>query len=83
MDEKLEKAVVKILGEKRFALLKYLCAHCDENGFIGVKIATLEENLRQSKPTLIASLKFFEEKKILSKLKNSFYQLNLNHKGRQ
>lgn len=79
MDKKLEKVLIKILGTKRFELVKYLCENCDDNGFIGVKLSQLEEVLKQSKPTLIASLKFLEEKKLLSKLKNSFYQIKLDN----
>lgn len=60
---KFEKLIQEILGKKRFELLKFLCENADENGFIMIKISELEEKLHQSKPTIIATFKFLEEKK--------------------
>ncbi|EOG2031346.1 replication/maintenance protein RepL [Campylobacter coli] len=72
---KFEKLIQEIFGKKRFELLKFLCENADENGFIMIKISELEEKLNQSKPTIIATFKFLEEKKLFKKLKNGFYQL--------
>lgn len=58
--------------KKRFELLKFLCENVDENGFIMIKISDLEEKLHQSKPTIIATFKFLEEKNFLSVLKMDF-----------
>ncbi|EIF6437674.1 ArsR family transcriptional regulator, partial [Campylobacter jejuni] len=49
--------------------------------FIMIKISDLEEKLHQSKPTIIATFKFLEEKKLFKRLKNGFYQLNIGDKN--
>ncbi|MFQ6342835.1 ArsR family transcriptional regulator [Campylobacter sp. VTCC 70190] len=72
-----EKILPKLLGVKRFELIKYFCENADEYGFVSVKIKELEGLLNQSKPTIIATLNFLEQKKLLKKLKNGFYQLQL------
>lgn len=69
---KFEKLIQEIFGKKRFELLKFLCENADENGFIMIKISELEEKLNQSKPTIIATFKFLEEKSFLSVLKMDF-----------
>ncbi|MBM0636429.1 replication/maintenance protein RepL [Campylobacter sp. VicNov18] len=78
---KFEKLMLAILGKKRFELLQFLCQNCDENGFILIKISELEKELKQSKPTIIATFKFLEEKKLFKRLKNGFYQLKLGEKN--
>ncbi|EMS7473046.1 replication/maintenance protein RepL [Campylobacter jejuni] len=78
---KFENLIREILGKKRFELLKFLCENTDENGFIMIKISDLEEKLHQSKPTIIATFKFLEEKKLFKRLKNGFYQLNIGDKN--
>ncbi|EAJ4393430.1 ArsR family transcriptional regulator [Campylobacter jejuni subsp. jejuni] len=78
---KFEKLIQEILGKKRFELLKFLCENADKNGFIMIKISELEEKLHQSKPTIIATFKFLEEKKLFKRLKNGFYQLNIGGKN--
>ena len=77
MSENLRVLLQGILGKKRLELLEFLCENADENGFVMIKISDLEEKLRQSKPTIIATFKFLEEKKLFKRLKNGFYQLNL------
>ncbi|MBS4275386.1 replication/maintenance protein RepL [Campylobacter vulpis] len=77
MNKNFKKALEKILGKKRFELLEFLCENADENGFVMIKISDLEEKLGQSKPTIIATFKFLEDKKLFKRLKNGFYQLNL------
>ncbi|AXP08898.1 replication/maintenance protein RepL [Campylobacter hepaticus] len=78
---KFKNLMREILGKKRFELLQFLCQNCDENGFILIKISELEEQLKQSKPTIIATFKFLEEKKLFKRLKNGFYQLKLGEKS--
>ncbi|MGX57246.1 ArsR family transcriptional regulator [Campylobacter jejuni] len=78
---KFENLIREILGKKRFELLKFLFENADENGFIMIKISDLEEKLHQSKPTIIATFKFLEEKKLFKRLKNGFYQLNIGDKN--
>ncbi|TEY03187.1 replication/maintenance protein RepL [Campylobacter sp. US33a] len=75
MNEKILCLCKEILGKKRFELLQFLCENADENGFIFIKISELEEKLNQSKPTIIATFKFLEEKKLFKRLKNGLYQL--------
>ena len=75
MAGKIENLMREILGKKRFELLQFLCENADENGFVMIKISELEARLNQSKPTIIATFKFLEEKKLFKKLKNGFYQL--------
>lgn len=67
----------EILGKKRFELLEFLCDNADENGFIFIKISELETKLNQSKPTIIATFKFLEEKKLFKRLKNGLYKLEI------
>ncbi|MCW1359944.1 replication/maintenance protein RepL [Campylobacter sp. CCS1377] len=75
MNEKILCLCKEILGKKRFELLQFLCENADENGFIFIKISELEEKLNQSKPTIITTFKFLEEKKLFKRLKNGLYQL--------
>lgn len=75
-----ENLIKEILGKKRFELLQFLCENADENGFIFIKISELEEKLNQSKPTIIATFKFLEEKKLFKKLKNGLYKLDVKDK---
>lgn len=77
MDKRLKDLMQGIIGKKCFELAEFLCENADENGFVFMKISELEGILRQSKPTIIKSLKFLEEKKLLKKLKNGFYQIKL------
>ncbi|MCH5336561.1 MAG: replication/maintenance protein RepL [Campylobacter sp.] len=81
MDKKLKILMQKILGKKRFELLKFLCENCDENGFLLIKISEIEEKLNLSKPMIISTFNFLEEKKCFKKLKNGFYQLKLGEKN--
>lgn len=74
---KFENLIKEILGKKRFELLQFLCENADENGFVFIKISELETRLNQSKPTIIATFKFLEEKKLFKRLKNGLYQLNI------
>ncbi|MCX2683069.1 replication/maintenance protein RepL [Campylobacter sp. MIT 21-1685] len=77
---RLQGFIQEILGKKRFELVEFLCQNCDENGFIFIKISELENILQQSKPTIIATFKFLEEKKLFKKLKNGFYQIKIGEK---
>jgi len=81
MDRNLENLIKAILGKKRFELLKFLCENCDQNGFLLIKISEIEEKLNLSKPTIIATFKFLEEKKLFKKLKNGFYQIKFGEKN--
>ncbi|MBK1964260.1 ArsR family transcriptional regulator [Campylobacter novaezeelandiae] len=72
---KFENLIKELFGKKRYELLKFLCENADDNGFIMIKISDIEKKLHQSKPTIIATFKFLEEKKVFKKLKNGFYQL--------
>lgn len=77
MDTRLEFLMRKILGKKRFELLNFLCENCDENGFLLIKISEIEEKLNLSKPMIISTFNFLEEKKCFKRLKNGFYQLKI------
>ncbi|MBK1991920.1 replication/maintenance protein RepL [Campylobacter sp. 2018MI35] len=72
---KFENLIKELFGKKRYELVKFLCDNADNNGFITIKINEIEKKLNQSKPTIIATFKFLEEKKVFKKLKNGFYQL--------
>lgn len=74
-----ENLIKEILGKRRFELLQFLCKNADENGFVMIKISELEEKLNQSKPTIIATFKFLEEKKLFKKLKNGLYKLDVKN----
>ncbi|TQR32466.1 ArsR family transcriptional regulator [Campylobacter sp. MIT 99-7217] len=67
----------QIFGKKKFEIFKFLCEKADENGFIFVKIDELMKELNTSKPTIIASFKFLEEKKLFKRLKNGLYKLKV------
>lgn len=77
MNEKIENLCEQIFGAKRFAIFKFLCEKVDENGFIFVSIDEIVHQFDFSKPTVINAFKFLEEKKLLKKLKNGFYELKL------
>lgn len=77
MNANFELLCLGIFGKKKFELFKFLCENADENGFVFVKIADLVQILHISKPTIIATFNFLEEKKLLIKLKNGLYQLKL------
>lgn len=77
MNEKIEILCEQIFGIKRFEIFKFLCEKVDENGFIFVSIDEIMRKFDISKPTVINAFKFLEEKKILKKLKNGFYELKL------
>lgn len=81
MNAKLNTLCLKIIGKKRFEILKALCVRADENGFIFAKIDELSLELGISKPTIIATFDFLEEKKLFKRLKNGFYQLKLGEKN--
>ncbi|TKX30760.1 replication/maintenance protein RepL [Campylobacter aviculae] len=70
-----EKLMCGIFGKKRYELLKFLCENADENGFIMIKISEIQSALDLSKPTIIATFKFLEEKKLFRRLKNGLYQI--------
>ncbi len=72
-----ENLLGEMLGRKRLELLKFLCENADENGFIMIKISELEEKLNQSKPTILSTFKFLEEKKLFKRLKNGFYWIKI------
>ncbi len=78
MNDRLKELCSKLLGEKKFELLKALCEKADENFFIFCKIDDLVKECGISKPTIIATFKLLEEKKLLTKLKNGLYKLNLD-----
>lgn len=77
MDKNLKSACEKIFGKKRFEILAFLCQKADKYGFIFITIEELMQELKLSKPTAINAFKFLEEKKVLKRLKNGFYQLKL------
>ena len=75
--QKIELLCEKYFGKKCFEVFKALCAKADENGFVSVKIETLMGELNASKPTIINAFGLLTRKKILTKLKNGFYKLDL------
>ena len=81
MDKKLEILMQKILGKKRLKLIHFLCKNCDENGFLLIKISDIEKQLGLSKPMIISTFNFLEEKKCFKRLKNGFYQLKIGEKN--
>lgn len=81
MNEKIEILCGQIFGTKRFEIFKFLCENADENGFIFTSIDELKNKLKLSKPTVINAFKFLEEKKLLKKLKNGFYELKIKDKN--
>ncbi|EAH6292208.1 helix-turn-helix domain-containing protein [Campylobacter lari] len=75
MDDKVKTLCIKIFGKKRFEILEFLALHADENGFVFIGIEELCKRLNTSKPTIINTFKFLEEKSLLEKLKNGLYRL--------
>lgn len=76
--QKIELLCEKYFGKKCFEVFKALCEKADENGFVGVKIEDLMNELNASKPTIINAFRLLNHKKILTKLKNGFYKLELS-----
>lgn len=75
MDERVKKICEKIHGKKRFEIIEFLAINADENGFVFIGIEELCKRLNTSKPTIINTFKFLEEKSLLEKLKNGLYKL--------
>ncbi|MCV3470441.1 helix-turn-helix domain-containing protein [Campylobacter sp. CNRCH_2015_0814] len=75
MDDKVKILCEKIFGKKRFEILEFLALHANEDGFVFVNIEELSKRLNISKPTIISTFKFLEEKALLEKLKNGLYKL--------
>lgn len=67
----------KLIGDKKVQILEFLADNCDEEGFLKFNINEICELLNTSKPTVIATFKILEDKKILYKIKNGLYKLNL------
>ncbi|MSN96585.1 ArsR family transcriptional regulator [Campylobacter sp. FMV-PI01] len=63
-----------IIGEKKFEILEFLLKNQDKNGFVTLSILEISSATKISRPTIIATLKFLESKKILKKLKNGVYK---------
>ncbi|CAD7289811.1 hypothetical protein LMG7974_01894 [Campylobacter majalis] len=73
-----EKAVFgAILGEKKLKIIEWMLNSADECGFIFLKIAQICESINVSKPTVIDTIKLLESKKVLIKIKNGVYKLNV------
>ncbi|KAA6226511.1 MULTISPECIES: replication/maintenance protein RepL [unclassified Campylobacter] len=81
MSENFIYLIKEILGKKRFEIFKFICENCDESGFLFMKLDDIMKTLKLSKPTLIASFKFLEEKKLLKRLKNGLYKIKLGEKN--
>lgn len=77
MDKKLKNLLKNIFGEKKFQILEFMCKNSDDNGFVLVKIEDIVKTLNISKPTIINTFKFLEEKKVLKKLKNGLYKIKI------
>ncbi|WP_291946962.1 replication/maintenance protein RepL [Campylobacter sp.] len=75
MDKRVKILCEKIHGKKRFELIEFLALNADENGFVFISIEELSKKLNISKPTIINTFKFLEEKALLEKLKNGLYKL--------
>lgn len=69
-----ERVLCAVLG-KKYEIIAILCKNADENGVIKLSIAKICELSNASKPTVINTLHFLEEKKVLKKLANKCYQL--------
>ncbi len=81
MEERLKLLCEEIFGAKRFEIFQLLCQRADENGFLLISIENIMQECGVSKPTAINALKFLQEKKLLKKLKNGFYELKLGSKN--
>ncbi|TXE79058.1 ArsR family transcriptional regulator [Campylobacter peloridis] len=75
MDDKVKTLCIKIFGKKRFEILEFLALNADNDGFVFANIEELSKRLNISKPTIINTFKFLEEKALLEKLKNGLYKL--------
>ncbi|EAI3912451.1 DeoR family transcriptional regulator [Campylobacter lari] len=77
MDEKFKKILEKIHGKKRLEIIEFLALNSDDDNFVFISIEELCKRLNISKPTIINTFKFLEEKKVLEKLKNGLYKLKI------
>ncbi|AJC87057.1 replication/maintenance protein RepL [Campylobacter insulaenigrae] len=75
MDKRVRTLCEKIHGKKRFEVIEFLALNADENGFVFISIEELSKRLNTSKPTIINTFKFLEEKSLLEKFKNGLYKL--------
>lgn len=77
LDQNLVNLCQLLLGPKRFLILGFLCENIDKFGLIKLRIKDIEQALDVSKPTIIATFKYLEERQLFEKLKNGFYRLHL------
>lgn len=77
-NEILHKIISNIIGEKKFQVIEFFVENADENGFIFATILDICEKLDVSKPTVINTIKFLEEKHLLERIKNGLYKINLD-----
>ncbi|NLY03775.1 MAG: ArsR family transcriptional regulator [Campylobacter sp.] len=72
-----------LLGEKLVIVVELLCQKADKRGFITLTMAEICELANVSKPTLIKIFKLLEKKKILKRIKNGVYKLEIYHENSQ
>ena len=81
MNARLKLLCEQIFGAKRLEIWEFLCERADENGFVLTNIEAIMRECAVSKPTAINALKFLQQKKLLKKLKNGFYELKFMQKN--
>ncbi|ARR04530.1 hypothetical protein CVIC12175_1428 [Campylobacter vicugnae] len=66
-----------IIGAKKSQIIEFIISNLDDNKRFKYTIKELCDELNISKPTAIETINLLLEKRVLKKIKNGLYQLNI------
>jgi len=66
-----------IIGAKKSQIIEFIISNLDDNKKFKYTIKELCDELNISKPTAIETINLLLEKRVLKKIKNGLYQLNI------
>ncbi|ARR01250.1 MULTISPECIES: replication/maintenance protein RepL [Campylobacter] len=74
----LYKSIVSmILGEKKSEIIEFIANNLDDDKRFKYTIKELCDELNISKPTAIETINLLTQKRVIKKIKNGVYQLNI------
>ncbi|WP_279061631.1 replication/maintenance protein RepL [Campylobacter lanienae] len=74
----LYKSVISmILGDKKSAIIEFIIDNLDDDKRFKYTIKELCATLNISKPTAIDTINLLTQKRVIKKIKNGLYQLNI------
>ena len=66
-----------ILGEKKSEIIEFIANNLDDDKRFKYTIKELCDELNISKPTAIETINLLTQKRVIKKIKNGVYQLNI------